>query len=66
MSIFDRPFFCILQTAEKSENVLFKSVSHAYAVNSPGGGALSTSTYREVSPIFLGQNVAKSDIFGSK
>ena len=31
----------------------------------PGGGALSTCTYGEVSPIFLGQNVAKSDIFGS-
>ena len=28
-------------------------------------GALSTCTYGEVSPIFLGQNVAKSDIFGS-
>ena len=31
-----------------------------------GGGALSTCTYGEVSPIFLGQNIAKSDIFGSK
>ena len=29
-------------------------------------GALSTSTYREVSPIFLGQNIVKSDIFASK
>ena len=29
-------------------------------------GAFSTCTYREVSPIFLGQNIAKSDIFGSK
>ena len=32
----------------------------------PGGEALSTSTYGEVTPIFLGQNIAKSDIFGSK
>ena len=32
----------------------------------PGGGALGTCTYGEVSPIFLGQNVAKSDILGSK
>ena len=32
----------------------------------PGGGAHSTSTYGEVSPIFLGQNIAKSDIFGFK
>ena len=30
------------------------------------GGALSTCTYGEVSPIFLGQNIAKSDIFGSR
>ena len=30
------------------------------------GGALSTCTYGEVSPIFLGQNISKSDIFGSK
>ena len=29
-------------------------------------GALGTYTYGEVSSIFLGQNVAKSDIFGSK
>ena len=29
-------------------------------------GALSTSTYGEVSSIFLGQNIAKSDIFGFK
>ena len=30
------------------------------------GGALSTYTYGEVSPIFLGQDIVKSDIFGSK
>ena len=30
------------------------------------GRPLSTCTYGEVSPIFLGQNAAKSDIFGSK
>ena len=35
-------------------------------VQSPGGGALSTCTYGEVSPIFLGQNISRSDIFGSK
>ena len=29
-------------------------------------GALSTSTHGEVSPIFLGQDIARSDIFGSK
>ena len=29
-------------------------------------GAFSTCTYGEVSPIFLGQNIAKNDIFGSK
>ena len=33
---------------------------------SQGGGALSTYTYGEVSPIFLGQDIVKSDIFGSK
>ena len=27
-------------------------------------GALGTCTYSEVSPIFLGQNIAKSDILG--
>ena len=31
-----------------------------------GGGALSTCIYGEVSPIFLGHNIAKGDIFGSK
>ena len=35
-------------------------------VPAQGGGALSTCTYGEVSPICLGQNIAKSDIFGSK
>ena len=29
-------------------------------------GALSTYAYGEVSPIFLGQNIVKSDFFGSK
>ena len=32
----------------------------------PPGRALSTCTYGEVGPIFLGQNIAKSDSFGSK
>ena len=31
-----------------------------------GGGALNTCTYGEVSSIFFCQNIAKSDIFGSK
>ena len=30
------------------------------------GGAFSTCTHGEVSPIFLAQNIAESDIFGSK
>ena len=30
------------------------------------GGALSTCTYGEISLIFLSQNIAKSDIFGTK
>ena len=32
----------------------------------PRGGALDTFTYGEVSPIFLGQNVAKSFFLGPK
>lgn len=31
-----------------------------------GGGALSTCAYREVSPIGLGKNMVKNDIFGSE
>ena len=42
------------------------SPSQSFAKFDPRGGALSTCTYGEVSPIFLGQNVAKNDIFGSK
>ena len=38
---------------------------HFHSQCSKPGGALSTSTCGEVSPIFLGQNIAKSDIFGS-
>ena len=34
-------------------------------VLSPGGG-IQHITYGEVSPIFLGQDIVKSDIFGSK
>ena len=30
------------------------------------GGALRKCTYGEVSPIFLGLNISKSNIFGSK
>ena len=35
---------------------------HANAISQGGGRAIITCTYGEVSPIFLGQNVAKSDI----
>ena len=45
----------ITATAEKFDRCMQQTL---------GGGALSTCTYGEVSPIFLDQNVTKSDIFG--
>ena len=53
---------CILTCSNSFQYMLFG----LFTVLQPQGGALSTYTYGEVSPIFLGQNIVKSDIFGSK
>ena len=57
-------FSCTFQLNEQRE----RNLSRKYNIDTHKnpGGALSTYTYGEVSPIFLGQNIVKSDIFGSK
>ena len=56
--------FSFHQLIKRGTKETLESTTLIYHI--PRGGALSTYTYGEVSPIFLGQNIVKSDIFGSK